>query len=589
MLNLFGTGQSTVANLGVAHARLTRRYIPAPPRAQATIAYVELARPRPERRAALLESYHFDINAQARRLCPHASERCDPAQAAPAMSAAAPPRRGPTPLDLLLSLQPAQGECGCSGLQAAPCTIEPQKHWLLARHLPHLSHAGQNALVDRPLQPALVDRPSLPWWTANSPLVDRPSLPWQAKMPWWQAVSPMVDSPVQPSLPWWSHLSHEANWWTGHLSHARRPSLPWWTAHAPMVPSPCARRTDRRRRPSQRLCGSGTWPSTTPTAACTRPSRSAWTTWTGGCTASSSRSVRALGLSASSAAQCRASSTGSEDLIQVAHYLGASILHIRCSGCLLLGGETRALSASAVLADLVRVASGLVRGTSNASASCAIKHTALQPRPHDAAGRRPGQARPRTLRVETSGARARARAADAMAGSGLMTRLVPAPTTQKMAARAAVLVQCWGPVFLTGGRRCRPLAPRRSMQAPPWRPARLGMPALRCARSGRALAAGAERRRGGGQVRSERVGQAAQLFADLARAAAALELAGRGEAERTLHRVTQMISMGVAAPSIVHTKYTLLCALASASSCEPARAGSLHGLPAPQLRQCWGR
>ena len=33
---------------------------------QATVAYVDLALSRPERRAALLESYHFDINGQAR-------------------------------------------------------------------------------------------------------------------------------------------------------------------------------------------------------------------------------------------------------------------------------------------------------------------------------------------------------------------------------------------------------------------------------------------------------------------------------------------------------------------------------------------
>ena len=37
---------------------------------QVTIAYVDLGRPRPERRAALLESYHFDINGQARAACP---------------------------------------------------------------------------------------------------------------------------------------------------------------------------------------------------------------------------------------------------------------------------------------------------------------------------------------------------------------------------------------------------------------------------------------------------------------------------------------------------------------------------------------
>ena len=36
---------------------------------QATIAYVDLGRPRPERRAALLERYHFDINGQARLTC----------------------------------------------------------------------------------------------------------------------------------------------------------------------------------------------------------------------------------------------------------------------------------------------------------------------------------------------------------------------------------------------------------------------------------------------------------------------------------------------------------------------------------------
>jgi len=67
---------------------------PARPRAQATIAYVELASPRPERRARLLESYHFDINAQARRLRPRACKCCAPTQAAPAASAAAPPRSG---------------------------------------------------------------------------------------------------------------------------------------------------------------------------------------------------------------------------------------------------------------------------------------------------------------------------------------------------------------------------------------------------------------------------------------------------------------------------------------------------------------
>jgi hypothetical protein len=54
----------------------------------------------------------------------------------------------------------------------------------------------------------------------------------------------------------------------------------------------------------------------------------------------------------------------------------------------------------------------------------------------------------------------------------------------------------------------------------------------------------------GATARVERIKQAAQLFADLARAAAALELAGGvfGQTQGTLTRAMEILSMGVAAP-----------------------------------------
>lgn len=54
----------------------------------------------------------------------------------------------------------------------------------------------------------------------------------------------------------------------------------------------------------------------------------------------------------------------------------------------------------------------------------------------------------------------------------------------------------------------------------------------------------------GATARMERVRQAAQLFADLARAAAALELAGGvfGQTQGTMTRAMEILSMGVAAP-----------------------------------------
>jgi hypothetical protein len=61
-----------------------------------------------------------------------------------------------------------------------------------------------------------------------------------------------------------------------------------------------------------------------------------------------------------------------------------------------------------------------------------------------------------------------------------MTRLVPPPTNPETAAAATVLVQCWGAVFLKGGRGRRCLVLFAPMQVLPRRRASFGVPALHC-------------------------------------------------------------------------------------------------------------